>query len=278
MAKYVKSPLNYTGGKYKLLEQILPLSPSGIKTFVDLFGGGFDVGANVSAEKIIYNDKQRQVSELLQCLYKSDTEVFLSEIDSLIEEYNLTRQNLDGFNRLRDEYNRGRQNPAMFYTLILFSFDNFIRFNRKDEFNQSFGRNRSDFNPILRQRFIEFVKAIKEKKCEFFAVPFDEFDFSFLTAKDFVYCDPPYLKAQANYNTGCGGYTENDERKLLDVLDRLNERKIRFAVSNNLKFDNPLLAEFKEKYNVHCLKRDYSHCNHTKKDRSIDIEALITNY
>lgn len=37
---YIKSPLNYTGGKYKLLPQILPLLPNNIDTFIDLFGGG----------------------------------------------------------------------------------------------------------------------------------------------------------------------------------------------------------------------------------------------
>lgn len=35
-----KSPLNYTGGKFKLLPQILPLFPDKTDTFVDLFGGG----------------------------------------------------------------------------------------------------------------------------------------------------------------------------------------------------------------------------------------------
>jgi adenine-specific DNA-methyltransferase len=40
MSEYVKSPLNYTGGKYKLLSQILPLFPNEIDTFIDLFGGG----------------------------------------------------------------------------------------------------------------------------------------------------------------------------------------------------------------------------------------------
>ena len=53
---YIKSPLNYTGGKYKLLKQIIPLLPDNINTFVDLFGGGFNVGINVKANKIIYND------------------------------------------------------------------------------------------------------------------------------------------------------------------------------------------------------------------------------
>ena len=36
--EYIKSPLNYVGGKYKLLPQILPLFPKNIDTFIDLFG------------------------------------------------------------------------------------------------------------------------------------------------------------------------------------------------------------------------------------------------
>lgn len=39
MNSYIKSPLNYVGGKYKLLNEIIPLFPENINTFVDLFGG-----------------------------------------------------------------------------------------------------------------------------------------------------------------------------------------------------------------------------------------------
>ena len=52
----VKSPINYTGGKYKLLNQLKPLFPQKIDIFVDMFCGGFNVGANVNAKKIIAND------------------------------------------------------------------------------------------------------------------------------------------------------------------------------------------------------------------------------
>ena len=52
----IKSPLNFTGGKYKLLPQLLPLFPQDISTFVDLFCGGCNVAVNVSAKKIICND------------------------------------------------------------------------------------------------------------------------------------------------------------------------------------------------------------------------------
>ena len=51
-----------------------------------------------------------------------------------------------------------------------------------------------------------------------------------------------------------------------------------FALSNNLKYDNPLLDEWKNKYNVHYLNGDYSNCNYQKKDKSADCEVLITNY
>lgn len=38
--QYLKSPLNYVGGKYRLLSQIMPYFPDKIDTFVDLFSGG----------------------------------------------------------------------------------------------------------------------------------------------------------------------------------------------------------------------------------------------
>ena len=70
---YIKSPLNYVGGKYKLLPQILPLFPDKINTFVDLFGGGFNVGINVNADTIVYNDLESHVVELLKYLKETDT-------------------------------------------------------------------------------------------------------------------------------------------------------------------------------------------------------------
>lgn len=50
----MKSPLNYIGGKYRLLPQILPLFPKQINTFVDLFAGGLDVSINVDALSLIH--------------------------------------------------------------------------------------------------------------------------------------------------------------------------------------------------------------------------------
>ena len=54
--KYLKSPLNYIGGKYRLLPQMMPYFPADIATFVDLFCGGANVAVNVAADHILCSD------------------------------------------------------------------------------------------------------------------------------------------------------------------------------------------------------------------------------
>lgn len=275
--KYIKSPLNYVGGKYKLLKEILPLFPDNIHTFVDLFGGGFNVGVNVEADHIVYNDLEEHVVDLMKYLAITDIEKLLYEIDNLINTYGLSKENVEGFSQLREYYNEENNSPIVFYTMICYAFNYQIRFNQSGKYNMPFGKARSSFNPSLRQKFIEFVEELHRKNCKFYNLTFDKFDFSYLGNNDFVYCDPPYFNSVAAYNEQ-GGWTEEHENMLLNILEELNERGIRFALSNNLKYDNPTLDKWKNKYNVHYLNGDYSNCNYHKIDRSKDIEVLITNY
>lgn len=275
--KYTKSPLNYVGGKFKLLKEILPLFPDKINTFVDLFGGGFNVGINVNADHIIYNDLEKHVVELLDYLSNNETEKLLSEIDTLIEKYSLSKENAEGFNQLREYYNEVDNSPIVFYTMICYAFNYQIRFNQNGKYNMPFGKARSSFNPSLRQKFIDFVEVLHSKDCSFMNISFDEFNFEDFDSGDFVYCDPPYFNSVAAYNEQ-GGWTEEHEQKLLALLDKLNDKGVKFALSNNLKYDNPFLDEWKNKYKVHYLNGDYSNCNYHKIDRSKDIEVLITNY
>ncbi len=50
---YVKSPLNYIGNKYRIIDQIHQYFPKDINTMVDLFCGGCDVTINTVAAKKI---------------------------------------------------------------------------------------------------------------------------------------------------------------------------------------------------------------------------------
>ena len=276
----IKSPLNYVGGKYKLLSQILPLFPKEIDTFYDLFGGGFNVGINVDAKKHVYNDILKPVVELLWALKKEDRERVLMFIDDYIDQYNLSKTNKEGYLALRERYNETKRSPFMFYTLVAHSFNNQIRFNKKGEFNMPFGMNRSSFNPTLRKRFVEFVDKLHTLDVEFYNKDFRDFSIDTFKVNDFIYIDTPYLGTVATYNEN-GGWTEKDERDVHEFLDRLNGKGIKFALSNVFESkgqSNDILKDWAKQYNVHYLDISYGNCNHQRKSKAPDVEVLVTNY
>lgn len=279
MEKYIKSPMNYTGGKGKLLNQILPLFPKNINTFVDLFTGGCNVAVNVNANKIIANDLCTQVINTYKGIQNNNTEKAIEMIEKIINEYDLSKENKEGYLELRNNYNDGNKEWYVFYTLLAYSFNNQIRFNKKGEFNMPFGKGRSSFNPTLKKKFEDFSNAIHNKNIKFTNNDFKKLNIDKLKDDDFVYLDPPYLVTEATYNTG---WNEETEKELLSLCDRLNEKGIKFAISNVLEHNgskNEILINWSKNYNVNYLNYDYSNCNYHKKDNGHkSIEVLITNY
>ncbi len=120
--KYIKSPLNYTGGKYKLLNSLFDIFPNNINTFVDLFAGGFNVGINVNANKIICNDQINYLIELYEFLEKSNTEEVINNIYKIINEFQLSKSNADGYNKLRERYNENKD-ILDFLVLTFYAFN-----------------------------------------------------------------------------------------------------------------------------------------------------------
>lgn len=282
--KYIKSPLNYTGGKYKILGPIFELFPRKIKTFVDLFAGGFNVGINVEAERIVCNDQINYLLELYRFLSENETEEIIREIKKRIGEFDLSQQNAEGYCALRDRYNETKD-IVDFFVLTCYAFNHQIRFNNSQKFNSPFGKERSSYNPSIEGNLIKFCDALKRKNIAFSNKDFLSVDLSCLGPEDLVYCDPPYLISTGSYNDGKRGFkdwTEAEERQLLDLLDRLNEQGTRFALSNVLYhkgLENTLLIEWSRKYYVHYIDKTYSNCSYQYKDRDAKtVEVVITNF
>ena len=280
--KFLKSPLNYVGGKYKLLPQLLEYFPKEINTFVDMFSGGFNVGINVDSKKTICNDINSFIIDLYKELYKEPINNVLGHIQNRIDEYGLSKENEEGFKKFRIYYNKTK-NPIDLYTLSCYSFNYQFRFNNDKEYNNPFGRNRSQFSENMRNNLILFTEKLKNMNIEFFSEQFDKLNLEGLTEKDFVYCDPPYLITTGSYNDGNRGFKdwkEEEELKLYDMLDNLNDKHIKFALSNVIEHkgkENKLLKEWSKKYKVIYLTSDYSNSSYnTKRDKS--IEVLIVNY
>jgi len=90
---FIKSPLNYIGGKYKILNQILPLFPKKIDNFVDLFAGGCNVGINIEANRIYLNDNLTFLVEMFKKFKANDLSTTRKHIQNRIKQFDLSLTN-----------------------------------------------------------------------------------------------------------------------------------------------------------------------------------------
>lgn len=287
MPPIITSPMNYIGGKRRILSQLLPLFPQNISTCVDLFCGGCSVGINVEAKQIIFNDNIAYLIEMYRSFLLTEEKEVLQYIDARIEELELTRTNKEGFLKLRSAYNSYRH-PLDLFVLIAFSFNHQIRFNSAHEYNNPFGKERSSYNPKMQENLKSFLRALKTKEVRFTHLDFRDFDYADLNANDFVYADPPYLITRGTYNDGKRGFTgwgETEEKALLRILDTLEEKGVKFALSNVLTHKgqtNDLLREWiaTKPYTVHPLHKSYTNSNYqtANNHKGETQEVLITNY
>ena len=182
---FIRSPLNYIGGKYKILGQIVPYFPKNIGNFVDLFAGGCNVGINVNADHVYLNDNLTYLIEMYKIFKSQDVGDILGHIDGRIRQFKLSLTNEDGYKEMRSLYNE-QKNPLDLFVLIAYSFNHQIRFNNNHEFNNPFGRERSSFNNKMRENLERFILRLKDLDVVLSGICFEEFDFSFLSNNDFV--------------------------------------------------------------------------------------------
>lgn len=282
MAEFIKSPLNYTGGKYKLLPQIYKFFPKRINNFVDLFAGGLDVSINVKAKHTYCNDINNYVIGIYQAFQELTIDELLEKIDKTIKDNNLSSTNQEAYIEFRNKYNETKD-PLDLYVLVCYSFNYQFRFNGNHEYNNPFGKDRSSFNPVMRQNLINMHNRITGYN--FQNMNFKDYDFSSLGAGDFVYCDPPYLISCGAYNDGKRGFegwSADDDKKLFEILDKLDKQGVKFALSNVIEHKgekNEALIEWKKKYHTHKINFNYNNSNYQAKNKeNKTVEVLITNY
>ena len=277
----LKSPLNYTGGKFKLLSQIIPLFPKNIVTFVDLFGGGANVCVNINAEKIIYNEITSPIVDLFYNLYTEDTINSLEKILNVINEYNCLKTKED-YLRLRADYNLDKSWEKL-YVLSCYSFNYFIKFNIKGDFNVPCGKMYNTNIERLLNKIENFSNKMKTKNIKFTNKDYKLFNFDDLTENDFVYADPPYLLSNIHYDNH---WNEKEEMQLLKILTELDRRGVKFALSNVIKYrgkENNILINWSKEFYVHKIDIDYKHSWYSNKkiqkgNKDETVEVLITNY
>ena len=298
--KIHRSPLFYVGDEYKLVREIKTHFPTTINRFIEPFVGGGSVFLNVKANKYYLNDIDSYVIDIHNFLssYIGKEEDFFNLIFSIIEKYNLSFSykkdivplelkqqhkktyfahfNRLNFNQLKSDYNNSKERKiAELYVLLIYGFNRMLRFNSKNEYNLPVGN--VDFNANVFNALSDYFKLICAKKPSWHCQDFKHFLSSIeYQENDFIYLDPPYLITFSEYNKL---WNETTEKDLLQMLDNLNEKRVKFAISNITHYkekENNQFIDWSKKYNSYQIKSNYIsyHDNTIKKFN----EVLVTNY
>lgn len=295
-----RSPLFYVGDKYKLIKEIKTHFPNEINRFIEPFVGGGSVYLNIVANEYLLNDIDKYVIDIHKFLssYIGNESEFYRLIFSIIHKYNLSCSyekdiipnelkqrykktyyahfNKENFKKLRTNYNQSKKKDiAELYVLLIYGFNRMLRFNGQGKYNLPVGN--VDFNQNVFNALSDYFNLNKTKRVSWnntdFRTFFNSIDFQ---SDDFIYLDPPYLITFSEYNKL---WNEQTERELLQILDDLNTKQIKFAISNVTHYkekENNLFIDWSRQYNSYQIKSNYIsyHDNTIKKFN----EVLVTNY
>jgi adenine-specific DNA-methyltransferase len=231
---YYASPLNYIGSKTRMIPFLKEHFPETTETFVDAFGGGFNVGINSTAKRVIYNDYNYLVKNLIESFHANETSLYVAYVRRQIKKYDLQKEHSENYLIARNHYNSlpaEKRDPKFLFTLIMYGFNQQIRFNGDHQFNNPIGQRW--FNDKVLEKVISFSRAINEKNVIFKNVDYYEL-LDDVGPGSFVYMDPPYRLTTGAYNDGKRGFEGWDvaaEKRMFEFAEKLNSRGVNFMLS-----------------------------------------------
>ena len=284
----VKSPIFYMGNKERLIKKgLIELFPNNINTFIDLFCGSGVVSLNVNAKNKILIDNDINIINLINYFKNNNPNNVIKDVEEIINNYQLPTFSTDArkfkgdrnifkekYNILKNDYNNSKS-IKLLYVLNIFSNSHMLRFNSRGEFNMPFGNgyftDKCKEN-ILNNTYNELTTLINSD--------FRDINIDLLKKDDFIYLDPPYLNTDATYNEN-KGWSINDENDLYKICEKLNNKGIKFGLSNvfqNKGIENKKIIQWCEdnNWNVYLFdKFTYCACGKGNADSK---EVFITNY
>lgn len=282
------------------MKQLLPLFPKDIETYFEPFCGGGSSFLNVNAAKYVLGDVDEYMIKLHNMLntYARNPQRFFSIVKTIEEKYGFSasyrqdiipkdmkeeyaktyfaRFNKAGYEMMRKDFNSDKQNIELLYLLIIYGFNRMLRFNSNGDFNLPVGN--VDFNSNVTKALDHYFDFCTRNEVLFYTLDFRTYLKMWTYSKnDFIYLDPPYLISNSEYNKL---WSEKDEQDLLDLLDNLNAKNVRFAISNLIEDKgkrNIIFEKWAQKYNIHEISSSYlDYHNNTKTENH--REVLVTNY
>lgn len=264
--------VKWAGGKRQLLVDIKQNMPKSFNRYFEPFIGGGAVFFNLKSDNSYISD----INEELINLYL----VIKNTPELLIEDLRKHKNNKDYFYEIRsidrtEEYRKLSiiQKASRFIYLNKTCFNGLYRVNSKGEFNVPFGNYK---NPRIVDEQNILNSSLLLKKTEIRHADFSDI-LNYVEKNDFVYFDPPYLPL--NETSSFTSYTKEGfdidmQFKLREVCDELNDKGVKFLLSNS---DTKIINDLYSEYNI---KKVYATraINSNSSGRGKISEVLVRNY
>jgi DNA adenine methylase len=272
--KLIAPFLKWVGGKRQIMPEIVKLLPKKITNYYEPFVGGGAVLFNLQPSKAVINDYNNELINV----YK----VIKNNLNELIEDLKKHKNESDYFYELRSKDRKENfkeltdiQKASRIIYLNKTCFNGLYRVNNSGEFNSPFGKYK---NPnIINEPTLKAVNNYLNSN-DITLVSGDYEDIlKNATRNSFVYLDPPYhpVSQSANF-TGYiqGGWDMYDQIRLKKACDDLNEKGIKFLLSNSA---TDFIKDQYEDYSITTIKANRSINSDGEKRGEVD-EFLIRNY
>lgn len=260
--------LKWLGGKYRLVDRISAILPTG-STLVEPFVGAGAVFLNTNYDKYILNDANSDLIALYQILQEDGAEFIQSAKKLFSKKYNTEAQ----YYKLRTKFNASTdpfERSLIFLYLNRHGYNGLCRYNQDKIFNVPFGRYDAPYFPRDELQFFSDKVQNAVLRC----VDFQEI-FTNLQADWVIYCDPPYvpLSTTANFtNYHSNGFSLAEQNKLAELAEKAAHRGVPTLISNHYNDFTKKLYR-KAKVNIFECLRTVS-CNINGRKPVTEVLAL----
>lgn len=276
--RVIVPPLKSQGIKTKLVPWIQAVAADIKGRWIEPFLGTGVVALNSGCRRALLGDINPHIVRLYQAIQSGEINPARAR-QFLESEGEALRTSADAgyahFRMVRDRFNQHHA-PLDLLFLSRAGFNGMMRFNRKGAWNIPFCKKPERFARAYVTKIVNQVEdAAKVINGEW---KFVAGDFASLivqaTAKDLIYCDPPYLGRHVDYFSG---WTEQDEARLFELLSATPARFILSTWHHNDYRRNEMLEKYWGRFRV--VTRDhFYHTGGNLENRRSVVEALVFNF
>ena len=264
--------LKWVGGKSQLLPELLKRIPEGISRVYEPFIGGGALLFSCQPRDAYISDVNPELINAYEVV-KNDVEALIEDLKKHLyqEEYFYEIRNVDRTPAFK------KWSPVMRASRLIYlnktCYNGLYRVNSKGQFNTPFGRYT---DPTI-------VDAVNLRGCSkvlrdvsIHVASFEKIEES-ITTDDFVYFDPPYvpLSTTASFTSyHSDGFDSEMQRNLYRLCQRLDEKGVRFMLSNS---SAPSIIDLYKKFKVELVTAARA-INSKARGRGPVNEVIVTNY